>query len=215
MLPKSMQFQPTSTFQSITPDVNAQSYDDHEPPVAQPVEFAVLGTGQLPQDDAQSQAQSQGNGGADQSGNGAPAAQPSSRPGGGLGPPIDAADQNDPWSKYKWWILSGLGLALVCGAAIMLKGSAEATGPMPFSETPTLNPISASMEYPEAAFPVAPPPAQSALLAALKEELYALESERLLGKLTDAQYAGHKAALDVVLRRALSRIEPAPPASNS
>jgi hypothetical protein len=215
MLPKSMQFQPTSTFQSITPDVNAQSYDDHEPPVAQPVEFAVLGTGQLPQDDAQSQAQSQGNGGADQSGNGAPAAQPSSRPGGGLGPPIDAADQNDPWSKYKWWILSGLGLALVCGAAIMLKGSPEATGPMPFSETPTLNPISASMEYPEAAFPVAPPPAQSALLAALKEELYALESERLLGKLTDAQYAEHKAALDVVLRRALSRIEPAPPASNS
>jgi hypothetical protein len=210
MLPKSMQFQPTSTFQPINPDVNAQSFDDHEPAVAQPVEFTVLGTGQLPQDDAQGQ----GSGGGDQSGNGAPAAQASSRPGGGLGPPIDAGDQNDPWSKYKWWILSGLGLILVCGAAIMLKGGSAANAPMPFSETPTLNPISASIEYPEAAFPVTAP-AQSPLLAALKDELFELESDRILGKLTAAQYAEHKAAFDVVLRRALSRIEPAPPASNS
>jgi len=67
MLPKSMQFQPTSTFQPINPDVNAQSFDDHEPSVAQPVEFTLLGTGQLPQDDAQGQ----GSGGGDQSGNGA------------------------------------------------------------------------------------------------------------------------------------------------
>ena len=55
---------------------------------------------------------------------------------------------------------------------------------MPFSETPTLNPISASMAYPEAAFPVLPL-AQSPLLAALKDELFELESDRILGKLTE------------------------------
>jgi hypothetical protein len=96
----------------------------------------------------------------------------------------------------------------------MLKGGPAANAPMPFSETPTLNPISASIEYPEAAFPVAAP-AQSPLLAALKDELFELESDRIQGKLTAAQYAEHKAAFDVVLRRALSRIEPVPPASNS
>jgi hypothetical protein len=52
-------------------------------------------------------------------------------------------------------------------------------------------------------------------LAALKDELFELESDRIQGKLTAAQYAEHKAAFDVVLRRALSRIEPVPPASNS
>ena len=180
MLPKTMQFQPTSTFQPISPDVNAQSFDDHQPALAQPVEFSISGTGQLPQEDAQSQ----GGGGGDQSGNGAaPAAQASSRPGGGLGAPEDPGDTNSPLSKYKWWIFTAIGLALVCGAAIMLKSGPADRGmaPMPFSETPTLNPISAAVAYPEAAFPV-PQSGQSPLLTALKEELFELESDRSSGQ---------------------------------
>ncbi len=209
MLPKSMQFQPTSTFQPINPDPNTQSFDDHEPTVAQPVEFTLVGMGQLPQEDAQ------GAGGGSESGNGAAPAQAGTRPGGGLGAPGDPGDVNDPWSKYKWWILSALGLALVCGAAIMLKTSpAGGMAPMPFTETPTLNPISAAVAYPEAAFPVAAPQA-SPLLGALKDELFELETDRITGKLSDAEYAEHKAAFDVVLRRALNRIEPGPAASNS
>jgi hypothetical protein len=43
------------------------------------------------------------------------------------------------------------------------------------------------------------------LLAALKDELFALETERLEGKLTEPEYAEQKAALEQVLRRALSR----------
>jgi hypothetical protein len=50
--------------------------------------------------------------------------------------------------------------------------------------------------------PVAGP---GALLATLKEELFAVETDRLEGRLTDAEYADQKAALEVVLRRALSR----------
>ena len=211
MLPKSMQFQPTSPFQNINPDPNTQSFDDHEPPLAQPVEFTIAGNGQLPQDDAQSA------GSGSESGNGAAPAQASSRPGGGLGAPEDPGAVNDPWSKYKWWILSALGLALVCGAAVMLKNNPVTDGmpaPMPFSDTPTLNPISAAVEYPEAAFPVAPT-GQSPLLTALKDELFELETDHISGKLSDAEYAEHKAAFDVVLRRALSRIEPGAAASNS
>jgi hypothetical protein len=44
-----------------------------------------------------------------------------------------------------------------------------------------------------------------ALLATLKEELFAVETDRLEGRLTDAEYAEQKAALEVVLKRALSR----------
>ncbi len=51
-------------------------------------------------------------------------------------------------------------------------------------------------------------------LAALKEELFSLEADKLQGRVTDAEYAEQKAALEVVLRRALQRSEPAAEASN-
>ena len=83
---------------AISPDVNAQSYDAHQPPFAQPIQFALSGTGQLPQ----TQEAAQGAGGqpaasGDQSANGTPAANASStRPGGGLGIPDDPGDNNSP-----------------------------------------------------------------------------------------------------------------------
>jgi hypothetical protein len=44
-----------------------------------------------------------------------------------------------------------------------------------------------------------------ALLSALKDELFSLETERLEGRLSDTDYAEIKSALEVVLRRALAR----------
>lgn len=58
------------------------------------------------------------------------------------------------------------------------------------------------------------PPGPNAALAALKEELFSLEADKLQGRVTDAEYAEQKAALEVVLRRALQRSEPAAEASN-
>ena len=52
------------------------------------------------------------------------------------------------------------------------------------------------------------------LLAAMKEELFALETDKLQGRLTESEYAEQKAALEVVLRRALLRGERAAEASN-
>ena len=58
MLPKTMQFQGSAQFQPLNQDTNAQSYDAHEPAFAQPVEFSISGSGQLPQ--AQEDAQGAG-----------------------------------------------------------------------------------------------------------------------------------------------------------
>jgi hypothetical protein len=43
------------------------------------------------------------------------------------------------------------------------------------------------------------------LLAALKDELFSLETDHLQGRLSDPEYAEQKQALELVLRRALSR----------
>jgi hypothetical protein len=45
----------------------------------------------------------------------------------------------------------------------------------------------------------------AALLTSLKEELFAVETDRLEGRLSDAEYSEQKAALEVVLKRALAR----------
>jgi len=43
----------------------------------------------------------------------------------------------------------------------------------------------------------------------MKDELFELETDRLAGKLSAEEYAQNKAAFDVVLRRALSRVDSA------
>lgn len=205
MLPKSMQFQGSAGFQPLNDPsvVTSQSYDAHQPAFAQPVEFTLAGTGQLPEtpDTAQGGGQPGGGGPADQTATSGP------RPGGGLGAPDDPNAVNDPWAKYKWWIVTGLGLALVVGAAIMLKNSptvaVAGTAPAPPTGI-TAPPADFASNF--AVAPVASTaPGASPMLQALKDELFELETDRLTGKLSDAEYAEHKAAFDVVLRRALNR----------
>ena len=57
-------------------------------------------------------------------------------------------------------------------------------------------------------------PAAIPVLAAMKEELFALETDRLQGRLSEGEYSEQKAALEVVLRRALQRGERAVETSN-
>jgi hypothetical protein len=211
MLPKTMQFQPTTPFQPINPDPTSQAFDAHGPPFAQPVQFTISGTGQLPQESGQSPSQAAGQPAADQSA-ASPAQSTSAsdtRPGGGLGTPIDPEDANDPWSKYKWWVLGLLGLALAAGAGFMLKSGP----PTPAVATAIPSPADSTLPTPEAPYapasthspaPVPSAAAQPALLQALKDELFAIETDRLSGRLSEAEYAQHKAALDLILRRALN-----------
>jgi 5-hydroxyisourate hydrolase-like protein (transthyretin family) len=209
MLPKSMQFQGSSQFQPISPDSVSQSYDEHNPPIAQSVQFSIAGSGQLPQapEDAQGAAQGMG----DQSGNNGPAAS-GSRPGGGLGVPDDPNGTNDPWAKYKWGILSLLGLALVVGAGIMLKSGQPNPALAVDAAAPPLPSANASVAARSAVYSASSatvPAGSASLLQTLKDELFDLETDRLAGRLTAQQYAEQKAAFDVVLRRALARNESA------
>jgi acyl-CoA hydrolase len=193
MMPKSMQFTAGSSFQTISPDPNVQSYDARQPPLDKPVEFTIAGTGQLPQDNGQSSGD-QPAASTQQAG--------SERPGGGLGVPVDPGDNNSPLSKYKWWIVGGLGLLLAAGAGVMLKNApAAATGAASAAATG------------DTGSSIAEPAAGSAsgssnpLLQTLKDELFELETDRLAGRVTPEQYAEQKAAFDVVLRRALQRTD--------
>jgi hypothetical protein len=198
MMPKSMKFEAgkSTSYSAVTEELNAQTYVARSVVPSEPMDFTVSGEGQLPRDPvpASGAAATGADTGAQP---GTAAATTDMRPGGGLGNPIDPEGANDPWSKYKWWILGGLGLALAAGAGFMLKGSG--------SDSTT----------PAAALPAAAPSAGSgALLLTLKEELFALETEHLQGKLTDSEYQERKSALETVLRHALSRIEAPSVASN-
>jgi hypothetical protein len=195
ILPKTMTFTPDATtgFQPVDPGqgMNALTYVAKNVSPTKPIEFTISGQGVLPRD-----VQGNPNPGAAGADAGAPdnpaagsaAAQADTRPGGGLGNPIDSPD---PLNKYKWWILSGLGLAFAIGAGFLLR-------------RPPAAPVAAPAL--DGAVAVATPVSQKdSLLSTLKEELFALETDHIQGKVSDAEYAELKTSLETVLKRTLSR----------
>jgi hypothetical protein len=121
-----------------------------------------------------------------------------------LGVPLDPEGNNDPWAKYKWWILGGLGLAMAVGAGIMLRGGpAQAAVPAGIGSGVAGSAVAVGGDS-----------LGNSLLAAMKEELFALETDRLQGRLSEGEYVEQKAALEVVLRRALGRGERVAETSN-
>lgn len=227
MLPKSMTFNGGNLFQPLQGDANEpgeQTYLTTNVAPGKDVSYTVSGTGSLPRE-AQNGPQGQQGG---MGGPGGPGSDqqvtPANGPGGGLGVPIDTPD---PLQKYKWWILSGVGLALVIAAAFTMRAkqgaqpAAAGAAPAPSPLTPTLPPGVKATAYraatlgaahtgapaPHAPAPPAPAAAQTGgtMLTALKEELLALEMERLEGKISESDYTEQKAALDKMMRRALAR----------
>lgn len=194
MMPKSMTFKggPSTSYSPVTEETTAQTYVARNAQPSQPLSFTISGTGQMPRDTPAPTADAAAGGGAtsapDAGGGGTAASD--TRPGGGLGNPVDPGATNDPWAKYRWWILGGLGLVLAAGAGIMLKRPVTpATIPGHGGNT-GMGPLAG---------------AHGSTLTVLKEELFTLETERLQGKITDAEYAEHKLALEQVLRRVLGR----------
>jgi hypothetical protein len=185
MLPKSMSFKPgaASNYIAVTEDTTAQTYVARNVAPSQPLDFTLSGAGQLPRDQ-----ENPGPGNNSQADASAPNPSGDTRPGGGLGVPIDTPD---PLSKYKWWIIGGLLLLFAGGAGFMLSRPAVPAG--------------ATVPAPAIAGQQLAPSRPQALLEALKEELFTLETEHLAGSLSEADYAAQKAALDVVLRRAIRR----------
>jgi len=192
LMPKSMTFGSTSgaTFNKVNADPGVETYLAKSVPANKTLEFTVSGTGSIPREQ-QGQA-------ADSS-----TATPGSTPGGGIGEPINTPD---PLSKYKWWILGGLGLLLVAAAAFLLRRPEGALASSP--ATAAAGPGGVVYASPGASSytaPSTPAAKNAALLNALKEELFALESDKLSGVVSAAEYAETKAALETVLKRALKK----------
>ncbi|RXS95776.1 carboxypeptidase regulatory-like domain-containing protein [Silvibacterium dinghuense] len=188
ILPKTMKFDGGTIFTAADVEQGAQTYLARGLKQGQTLAFTVSGEGVMPREAQQQD-------GSDANGQQSASPEADTRPGGGMSAPIDTPD---PLQKYKWWILSGLGLLLVMAAAFFLRGK-PADAPVLGEPSPLVpTPMPAAGVKPAAG--VADP-----LLASLKEELFALETERLAGRLSEAEYQEQKAALEVVLKRALAR----------
>ena len=190
MMPKSMTFKGgnATSYSPVTEETTAQTFVARSVSPSQPLSFTISGTGQMPRDTPAPTAESAGAAGGQDAGAGVGGTAASdTRPGGGLGNPVDPGATNDPWAKYRWWIIGGLGLVLAAGAGVMLK-----------------RPVADGGAGGHAGAGVAGGAGHSTL-AVLKEELFSLETERLQGKISEAEYAEHKVALEQVLRRVLNR----------
>jgi len=196
IVPKSMQFTPAvnDTYKTMNdpkqPDASVLVASGAK--IGQQLAFKISGEGVL---------QQRGQNGEEQ---GEAAAQNENRPGGGLGPPIDAPD---PLHKYQWWILGGLAATLAAGAVFTATRQQAAQRALIRGKNFTVeefdsSPLSAGESVPRTATAQRP---SSMLLEGLKEELFQLEVERRQGQISEQDYEKAKAALDQTLERALKR----------
>jgi hypothetical protein len=197
VLPKAMTFTGGNGagFESSPQDPTVQTFLARNVAPGKALEFSVSGTGSFARDDQNGQ-------GGQPSDNGPEAGAPGNQPGGGIGQPINTPD---PLSKYKWWILGALAVLFAAAAAFLLRKpeGAGAAAPVGAGETASDGRLPAHSAPSFAG--TSPAAKNAALLNALKEELFALESEKIAGTLAPREYAEQKAALETVLRRALKK----------
>ncbi len=210
MTPKTMQFTAAASstgFKLINypnePDAAVQVASNTTP--GQNLAFKISGEGTLAgQEEPGAQGSSQGE---QSSAPGPGASQSSNRPGGGLGPPIDAPD---PLQKYRWWILGGFAAVLVIGGIYVASRQQAAARALKRQKSSLPVAMQEEDDY-EPAEVVAPgasrAPARptSMLMEGIKEELFQLEVERKQGQISPAEYEKARAALDQTLERALKR----------
>ena len=210
MLPKAMQFTSAATsagFKLINypsePGASVQVASNTTP--GQNLAFKISGEGTL--ETGQESSAPGSSEGQQSSAGGAPGAQSSNRPGGGLGPPIDAPD---PLQKYRWWILGGFAALLLIGGVYV--ASRQQSAARALKQQKTSVPVSMQEEddYEPAEIVAAqasrvPARPTSMLMEGIKEELFQLEIERKQGEISQADYEKAKTALDQTLERALKR----------
>jgi hypothetical protein len=217
ILPKSIQFAaaPGTTFQPMNdpqePDANVQIASGAK--AGENLAFKISGEGTL-------QARQENGGAPSEGGSAQGSSANDARPGGGLGPPIDAPD---PLQKYRWYILGSFAAALVIGGVYVASRQQAANRALSSKNKTAALTIESDfdqIEIPDAhesqpsalrteprkveSIRSAGPPS-TPLLDALKEELFQLEIEHKQGRISQAEYEKSKAALDLTLERALKR----------
>jgi len=192
-----------ATFQSTQEDPRVQTFVAKGIHPGQAIAFTVSGEGQMP-----AEAQGAGMGPqAGMAGASGDSASPGNTPGGGIGVPIDTPD---PLTKYKWWILGALALLLIAAAAFLLKKPGGdflgKQGPAHDADfEPRATPAPSRPVQTAVVSDSAPATSKAVLLNILKDELFAIESEKLSGTLSQSEYAEIKTGLEAVLKRALNR----------
>jgi hypothetical protein len=191
MLPRQMTFTPENSgmFQNMPDDSGANVQVATSVKAGQTVAFNISGTGVLQAENSQA-------GGVP--GSQAEAGNAAGRPGGGLGPPIDAPD---PLHQYRWYLLGGFVLVLGIGAVLIVTRQGGQLTPAPASAAPPGNGTSRR----SGPSPAAAAPSSDLLLEALKEEMFQLELEKQQGRISSDEYQKSKAALDKTLQRAVGR----------
>ncbi len=223
--PKSMTFTGSqgSDFQSVQEDPRVQTNMLKNVHPGQAIAFTVSGEGQMPRDAQPSSGMGKPAGAGMGDTGSSDTSTPGNTPGGGIGNPIGTPD---PLTKYKWWILGSLGLLLAIGAIFMLRNRGGAStgtsilahdSPYEGRPLPTFvhqdEPVATTYAPPPPVYSRTPPSSYSAapaagsatLLSILKDELFAIESERINGTLSQAEYAEVKTGLEAVLKRALRK----------
>ena len=188
------------------PDANVEVTSNTQ--VGQPLAFKLSGEGMLAAQTEEGGQPSQGS-----------AAQSESRPGGGLGPPIDAPD---PLQKYRWYILGGFAAVLIVGG-VYVASRQQANNRAARAKAKGLPALEDDEDYEAAEVSAhevrsdirsevrggvrqaAAPRSSSMLLEALKEELFQLEVEHKQDRISQQEYESAKSALDQTLQRALKR----------
>jgi hypothetical protein len=206
MLPKSMQFKAAASsagFKLIhfpnAPDATVQVASNTTD--RQNLAFNISGEGTL---DVGGQSGTQGSGQREESSAGGATAAPSNnRPGGGLGPPIDAPD---PLQKYRWWILSGFAALLIIGGVYIARRQQSTNHAL---KNPRVNsaltPTTQAEGRDESAEKRSVAPSGTVLMEGIREELFQIEIEHKKGQISQAEYQKAKAVLDRTLVRVLKR----------
>lgn len=203
IVPKSIEFSPApgANFKPMNdpnqPDANVQIASATA--AGQTLAFKIAGVGTL---------QPRVEGGGTQGDNAV--ATRESRPGGGLGPPIDAPD---PLQNYRWYILGGMAAALLVSAihvARRRQASSRMFPPRRFEEDESVVPLAKAPPGSAGKSSVTPsqshnlqPSSVAMLLSELKEEMFNLELERKRGDISQQEYEKVSAALGLMLDRAL------------
>jgi hypothetical protein len=198
MLPKEMKFASDNAgiFQNMPDENGANVQVATGVKAGQAVAFTVSGNGLL-----QSENAGQGSAG----GPGGPEGNVNGRPGGGLGPPIDAPD---PLHQYRWYLLGGFVLVLGVGAVLIVtrQGAAPAPAATPAARAGSNGRALGKPSAVTQVAPVAAPARRSELLLeALKEEIFQLEVDKHQGRVSAEEYEKAKSALDQTLQRAIAR----------
>jgi len=176
--------------------------------VGQNLAFSISGEGKL---ETGQQGGTQRSGESEENSAGsAPRADSNNRPGGGLGPPIDAPD---PLQKYRWWILGGSAAVLLIGGVFV--ASRQQSTARAFRRQKSSSSLLTATQKRDEYEPVEAGIVEatrahdarhaSTLMEGIKEELFQMEGELKNGRISQAEFDRVKAALDQTLARALKR----------